>query len=95
MQPQQGRPLFDIGNTHLTPELSADMDIGKIPVPGGEVGVATLRQGNATLTLFLDRAAAGQFGDLFHQLRDNLSETGKLATGAGAALVQAVSGQRL
>lgn len=94
MQPE-GRPLFDPGNVRINPDLPVDMDLGKIPVPGGEAGVVTFRQGNTTMTLFLDRESAGQFGDLFHQLRDNLSGSGKLATAVKSPLAQGIPGQRL
>lgn len=87
------RPLFDSGNARLSTDLPADIDIGKIPVPGGELGIATIRQGNTTLTIPLDRQGAQTWASLFTQLADMLSTSGKLAV-ANGGIVPAVPGQR-
>ena len=93
--PPGQRPLFDTGNTRLTTDLTADLDIGKVAVPGGELGIATIRQGNTTLTIPLSREGAELWAGLLTQLRDMLSPSGKLVTAQAAPIIQAVAGQRL
>ena len=90
-QPQ--RPLFDAGNTRLTTDVPADLDIGKIPVPGGEIGIATIRQGNTTLTIVLDHDGAETWAGLFSQLAGLLSGSGKIVVASRSPLAAAAAGQ--
>lgn len=93
-QPQNGMPpLVDAGNRHLTTDLETDLTLGKIPVPGGETGVVTIRQGNATLTCPLTRVQVEQWIALLGQLRDMLSGSGKLAVASQQGIVAGVPGQ--
>lgn len=85
--------LFDQGNPNLSTDLRADLTLGKIPVPGGEAGVATIRQGNTTITLTFDHKSAGQWADLFGQLRDMLSGSG-LVVANQPGLITGTAGQR-
>ena len=87
-------PLVDPGNTHLTAEIESDLVIGKAPVPGGEVGIGTIRQGNTTLTVPFTRDRAEQWIAVLIQLRDMLSGSGKLVTATQAPIVAASQGQR-
>ena len=84
--------LVDPGNQHLTTDLQADLMLGKIPVPGGEAGVATIRQGNTTLTLTFDKASAEQWAENFSRLAAMLSGSGLVVAGQG--LVTGTNGQR-
>lgn len=85
--------LVDPGNQHLSTELKADLTLGKIPVPGGETGVATIRHGNTTLTLAFDRQAAEQWADLFGQLARMLSGSG-LVVASQQGLIAGTNGGR-
>jgi hypothetical protein len=87
-------PLVDAGNTHLNTDLVADLTLGKIPVPGGETGVVTIRQGNTTLTVTLDRAGTEQWIGLLGQLRDKLSGSGKIVVANNGGIVAASNGMR-
>lgn len=89
-----GRPLFDNANGRLSPALQADLDIGKIPVPGGEIGFATIRQGNATISVPLDHDGAELWSKMFAQLAGLLAPSGKLAVAQPGAIIPAVQGQR-
>jgi hypothetical protein len=86
-------PLVDAGNTMLSTDLSADLVIGKVPVPGGETGLATIRQGNTTLTIPLDRDGADRWSQVFGQLRDMLSGSGLAVVTAPKGLAAARPGQ--
>lgn len=88
-----GRQLFDNANTRLSTDLQADLDVGKIPVPGGEIGFATIRQGNTTISVPLDRGGALLWAQLLAQLADALSASGKLAVAPPGSIVPAVAGQ--
>lgn len=92
-QPPEGRPLFDAGNPHLDTSYKATIDIGKVPTAAGEVGIATIRQGNSTMTLALTRDEAETWAGMFTQMRDMLSSAG-LAVPVQAPLVVAQPGQR-
>ena len=88
-----GRPLFDMANTAIQVDALAMLDIGKVPLPGGgEIGFATIRLGNATLSVPLNKETAGVWSDLLGQLRDMLSGSG-LVTAVKAPLAVAVKGQ--
>lgn len=90
---QPSRPLVDAGNPYLSTEIVASVDIGKVPLPsGGEIGFATIRSGNATLSVPMTRETAGKWVEILTQLRDMLSGAG-LATAVQAPLVAAVPGQ--
>ena len=90
----RGRPLFDNANARLSPNAPADLDIGKVPVPGGEIGFATIRQGNTTLSVPLDHAGAVQWAGLLAQLADLLAPSGKIVAAQPGAIVPALPGQR-
>lgn len=76
-------PLFDTGNTMLGVGEPAQMIIGKIPTPAGEVGVVTIRTRTTTLTITLDKAQTADWRDTLAQLCDQLSGT-TLIVPAGA-----------
>jgi hypothetical protein len=89
-----GRQLFDNANVRMRHDIPSDLDIGKVPVPGGEIGFATIRQGNTTLSVPLDHAGASQWADLLCQLRDMLSASGKIVVAQPGAIIPAGAGQR-
>lgn len=89
------QPLFDIGNTNLRTDLNANLLVGKVPVPGGgEAGFATIRQGNTTISVPLDRDGADQWCQVFGQLRDMLSASGLAVATIPKGVIPAVAGQR-
>jgi hypothetical protein len=77
------RPLFDLGNTAIRYDVKADLGIGKIDTPAGQIGFATIRLGNATVSIPLDKEAAATWADLFCQLRDTLSGSGLVVAATG------------
>lgn len=81
-------PLFDYGNQSLRSDLSAQLVIGKAPGDDGkEHGFATIRQGNTTMSIPLDRDGADQWSQVFTQLRDMLSDSGLAVPVAPKALI--------
>lgn len=94
---QPGVPLFDPANPP-SGKVAARLDIGKLPTPDGELGVATIRLASGvTLPVLLNRAEAGTWADTFAALRDSLSGAGLVipAPGQSAQLLQAPrNGQR-
>lgn len=89
-------PLFDAGNPGIRTDLSAHLLVGKVPTQdGGEAGFATIRQGNTTLSIPLDRKGADQWSQVFAQLRDMLSESGLAVATAPKGIIPAIAGQRL
>ena len=88
-----GRQLFDNANARLSPALQADLDIGKIPVPGGEIGFATIRQGNTTISVPLDHAGAELWAKMFAQLAGLLAPSGKIVTVQAGMIIPAGPGQ--
>lgn len=89
-----GMPLFDTGNPGIRTDLNAHLLVGKVPVPGGgEAGFATIRQGNTTLSVPLDRKGADEWSKIFGQLRDMLSESGLAVAVAPKGIIPAVNGQ--
>lgn len=78
-------PLTDPGNG-LISEVRCHLVIGKLPTPDGERGVATIRAGNATLTLVLGKAEAEDWAKVFAELARSLS---------GSALVIPQRGQAM
>jgi hypothetical protein len=77
------RPLFDLGNTAIRYDVKADLGIGKIDTPAGQIGFATIRLGNATMSVPLTREEAVTWADLFCQLRDSLSSSGLVVASTG------------
>jgi hypothetical protein len=87
-------PLFDVGNPGIRTDLSAHLLVGKVPTPDGkEAGFATIRQGNTTMSVPLDRKGADEWSRIFAQLRDMLSESGLAVASAPRGIVPAVQGQ--
>jgi hypothetical protein len=66
-------PLFDTGNLMLSLGEPAQMIIGKVPTPAGEMGVVTIRTRTTTLTVTLDKPQAGDWRDTMGELHDQLS----------------------
>jgi hypothetical protein len=91
---QPGRPLFDAGNARIAVDISADLDIGKVDIPGSEMGFATIRMGNATMSVPLDHAGAKTWGNMFLQLADLLAPSGKLVVPSRTPILPAAPGQR-
>ena len=90
------QPLFDLGNPGIRTDLNAQLLVGKVPTADGkEAGFATIRQGNTTLSIPLDRDGADQWCQVFAQLRDMLSGSGLAVAVAPKGLVPALPGQRL
>jgi hypothetical protein len=88
------QPLFDIGNPGIRTDLTAQLLVGKVPLANGqEHGFATIRLGNATLSVPLDRDGADQWSKVFAQLRDMLSSTGLSVAVVPKGIVPAVPGQ--
>lgn len=87
------RQLFDNANQRLSADAQADLDIGKVAVPGGEIGFATIRQGNTTVSIPLDHAGAKLWSQMFGQLADLLSASGKLVVAQPGSVVPAAPGQ--
>jgi len=88
------QPLFDTGNTGLRTDLPAQLVIGKVPTAdGGEAGFATIRQGNTTLSVPLDRDGADRWSQVFAQLRDMLSSSGLSVATIPKGIIPAVPGQ--
>lgn len=88
-------PLFDAGNTGLRTDLNAQLIVGKVPTADGkEAGFATIRQGNTTLSVPLDRDGADQWSQVLAQLRDMLSGSGLAVAVAPKGIIPAVQGQR-
>lgn len=88
------QPLFDIGNPGIRTDLNAQLLVGKVPVPGGgEAGFATIRQGNTTISIPLDRNGADEWSKVFAQLRDMLSSSGLSVAVAPKGIVPAIPGQ--
>jgi hypothetical protein len=70
-------PLFDQHNPLLTAGLPATMVTGLVPSPDGQVGVATIRTPDVTLSVtFGDKAQISEWIRLLTQLRDSLSTSG-------------------
>jgi hypothetical protein len=89
-----GQPLFDLGNPGIRTDLNAQLLVGKVPTPDGrEAGFATIRQGNTTISIPLDRDGADQWCQVFAQLRDMLSSSGLSVAVAPKGIVPAVNGQ--
>jgi hypothetical protein len=78
-------PLFDTGNMMLTLGEPAQLLIGKVPVPYGELGIVTVRTRTTTLTVALDKAMAGDWRDTLEQLHDQLSGTSLIVPNAAQA----------
>jgi hypothetical protein len=78
-------PLVDAGNMHARTDVPTTMITGKIPVPGGEIGLVTIRQCNTTITIPLTREQAGTWAGMLAQLRDMLSGTGLVVPGRAQA----------
>lgn len=82
-------PLFDPGNPLLAVNVPSIWTTGKMPVPGGDRGIVTIRTTTATLTVTADRQGVSDWADLLADLRDQMSASGlvtvavpsKLATG--------------
>lgn len=90
------QPLFDVGNPGIRTDLNAQLLVGKVPTgDGGEAGFATIRQGNTTLSVPLDRNGADEWSRIFAQLRDMLSSSGLAVAVAPKGIVPALPGQRL
>lgn len=72
-QPPGGLPpLLDPGNALLS-KMTSSMIAGKLPTPDGETGVVTIRQGNTTLTLIMDKSEVIQWAESLACLRDSMS----------------------
>lgn len=78
-------PLFDTGNTMLNVGEPAQMIIGKIPTPAGEVGVVTIRTRTTTLTVTLDKPQTGDWRDTLGELHDQLSGSALIVPNSAAA----------
>jgi hypothetical protein len=90
-----GQPLFDLGNPGIRADLSAQLLVGKVPAADGrEHGFATIRQGNTTISVPLDRDGADQWSKVLAQLRDMLSSSGLSVAVAPKGIIPAVNGQR-
>lgn len=81
-------PLFDAGNVLLATSVPCNMAVGKIPSPGGELGVLTIRTTTTTLTLTLTRKECEDWVQNLTVLRDALS-------GAGLQVASKPGGGRL
>ncbi len=83
MMPQepQGRPVFDLGN-NLLGEQPAQIDLKKVPTPGGERLAFTLRTPSTTCTAFLTGKDAKTWARILTREAEGMSET-KLVTGNG------------
>ena len=78
-------PLFDTGNLMLAIGEPGQLIIGKVPVPGGEMGIVTIRTRTTTLTLALDKAMSVDWRDTLAQLCDQLSGTSLIVPSASQA----------
>lgn len=88
------QPLFDLGNPGIRTDLNAQLLVGKVPTAdGGEAGFATIRQGNTTMSVPLDRDGADQWSKVFAQLRDMLSSSGLNVAVVPKGIVPAIPGQ--
>lgn len=87
MPGETGRPLFDTANTNISFDLPAMLDIGKIPLPEGELGFATVRLGNTTLSVPMDHARAAEWAELLVTLRDMLAPSGKIVAASRPSLL--------
>jgi hypothetical protein len=80
-------PLFDKGNALLATSVPMNLLTGKLPTPQGEIGIATIRTTTTTLTVTLDRKTAGEWAQIFAEMRDALSDSG-LMVASGPALIR-------
>jgi len=88
------QPLFDVGNPGIRTDLNAQLLVGKVPTQdGGEAGFATIRQGNTTISIPLDRNGADEWSKVFAQLRDMLSSSGLAVATVPKGIVPALPGQ--
>ena len=88
------QPLFDLGNPGIRTDLGAQLLVGKVPAPDGrEHGFATIRQGNTTVSIPLDRNGADEWSRVFAQLRDMLSSSGLSVATAPKGIVPAIPAQ--
>ena len=88
------QPLFDFGNPGIRTDLAAQLLVGKVPAQDGqEHGFATIRQGNTTMSVPLDRKGADEWSKVFAQLRDMLSSSGLSVATAPKGIVPAIPGQ--
>lgn len=74
-------PLVDIGHPGIRFDLEAFLYTGKFPLPAGEVGLVTIRQGNTTLTIPLDKDGLRSWIARLEELDATMSGSGLVIAG--------------
>lgn len=79
--------LFDPGNLHLRDDLPWTLITGKVSTPAGERGVATIRHGNTTLSVPLDKAGVQRWIAKLRELEQMLAGGGLVVARPGTVLL--------
>lgn len=72
-QPPAPQSLFDESNPYLRPDYPSALTCGQINTPLGTMLCVTIRSGNTTLTLLMNRDTANNWAAMIGEAADKLT----------------------